>query len=134
VPQWCRPVDPLRYVILRHEGIALPHFDLMFETAPGSLLATWRSDAWPIEEPTPLLRLGDHRREYLTYEGAISGNRGHVRHVESGRMMYELQTEAHVVLKLMAGNVTRGLELQRDKLLGESAWRGSVWQSPTNQI
>jgi hypothetical protein len=32
-----------RYVILRHEGIDQPHFDLMFEAAPGALLATWRS-------------------------------------------------------------------------------------------
>jgi hypothetical protein len=57
---------PLRYVILHHGGIADPHFDLMFETLPGSDLATWRSQAWPIEEPTPLTRLKDHRRLYLT--------------------------------------------------------------------
>ncbi len=74
-----------RYVILRHEGIAEPHYDLMFETAPGSPLATWRSDVWPILAPAPLVRLPDHRREYLEYEGAISGNRGEVQRVEAGQ-------------------------------------------------
>ena len=69
----------LRYVVLRHEGIADPHFDLMFETAPGSALKSWRSPAWPIVELTPLVELGDHRREYLEYEGPISNNRGNVR-------------------------------------------------------
>jgi hypothetical protein len=79
------PAPPsLRYVVLRHEGIAEPHFDLMFETSPGSALATWQSPRWPIESETPLVRLGDHRREYLDYEGAISGDRGHVRRVTRG--------------------------------------------------
>ena len=39
---------PLQYVILRHEEIAEPHFDLMFETLPGSELATWQAERWPI--------------------------------------------------------------------------------------
>jgi hypothetical protein len=79
------PTPPsLRYVVLRHEGIADPHFDLMFETAQGSPLATWRSAAWPIDAETPLVRLGDHRREYLDFEGVLSGDRGHVRRVAAG--------------------------------------------------
>ena len=36
----------LRYAILHHTGIPSPHFDLMFETAPGSDLATWRVERW----------------------------------------------------------------------------------------
>ncbi len=74
----------LRFVILRHEGVPDPHFDLMFETAPGSPLTTWRSPAWPIDRPTPLVRLGEHRRAYLDYEGPISRDRGFVRRVEAG--------------------------------------------------
>ena len=73
-----------RYVILRHEGIADPHFDLMFEISPGSLLATWRSAAWPIREPTSVTRLPDHRRIYLDYEGPLSHDRGHVRRLIGG--------------------------------------------------
>ena len=74
----------LRYVILRHEGVDMPHFDLMFETRPGSPLATWRSEIWPIVGPTALTRLGEHRREYLEYEGPVSGDRGFVTRVAAG--------------------------------------------------
>jgi hypothetical protein len=70
--------------VLRHEGIARPHVDFMVETAPGSLLSTWRLEAWPIVGERPAEKLPDHRRDYLTYEGPLSGNRGHVRQIESG--------------------------------------------------
>jgi hypothetical protein len=79
------PAPPsLRYVVLRHEGIPNPHFDLMFETLPGSVLATWRSPIWPIDTDTPVTRLTDHRREYLDFEGALTGDRGHVQRVTTG--------------------------------------------------
>ncbi|MGH7175792.1 MAG: hypothetical protein ACREJC_00300 [Tepidisphaeraceae bacterium] len=74
----------LRYVVLRHEGIPDPHFDLMLETAPGSKLATWRAPVWPIDGPVEIVLIGDHRREYLDYEGPLSENRGHVRRVDAG--------------------------------------------------
>jgi hypothetical protein len=74
----------LRYVILKHEDIPHPHFDLMFETVPGSDLTTWRSDRWPIDAPNPLVKLADHRPAYLEYEGPISGGRGSVRRVATG--------------------------------------------------
>jgi hypothetical protein len=75
---------PLRYVVLYHDGIDKPHYDLMFEDAPGGKLLTWRSAAWPIERHTPLEKLDDHRREYLDYEGPLSGDRGFVRRIEAG--------------------------------------------------
>ena len=79
------PTPPaLRYVVLRHEGIPDPHYDLLFETLPGSPLVSWRSPRWPIETDTPLKRLPDHRREYLDYEGPLTGERGHVRRVTTG--------------------------------------------------
>jgi len=74
----------LRYVVLHHTGVEVPHFDVMFETAPDSLLATYRVSQWPIEQMSPAQNLGDHRRIYLTYEGPIAGDRGHVRRVASG--------------------------------------------------
>lgn len=74
----------LQYVVLRHEGVVEPHFDLMFETAPGSRLATWRSPAWSLGPETPVTPLPDHRADYLTYEGPVSGNRGRVRRVAAG--------------------------------------------------
>ena len=37
-----------RYVVLRHEGVAVPHFDLMLESTPDGALSTWRTLDWPI--------------------------------------------------------------------------------------
>ena len=74
----------LRFVVLRHEQIDSPHFDLMFETSAGSALTTWRSERWPVDRPTVLTRLGEHRRAYLDYEGTVSDGRGMVRRVARG--------------------------------------------------
>ena len=74
----------LRFVVLRHEGVPQPHFDLMIETMPGGPLMTWRSLSWPILAETNLTRLGEHRRDYLEFEGPLSGDRGHVRRVAQG--------------------------------------------------
>jgi hypothetical protein len=74
----------LRFVVLRHEGVASPHFDLMVEVTPDSPLITWRCDRWPIDRPTALTFLPDHRNLYLEYEGPISGDRGYVTRIEAG--------------------------------------------------
>ena len=79
------PAAPsLQFVILKHTGIADPHFDLMFETLPGSPLVTWRSSAWPITAKTSITKIPDHRREYLDIEGPLSGNRGAVHRIAKG--------------------------------------------------
>jgi hypothetical protein len=74
----------VRYVVLRHDGISEPHFDVMIEAAPGGALHTWRVPSWPPRGGEVFERLPDHRRDYLDYEGPVSGNRGTVRRVEAG--------------------------------------------------
>jgi hypothetical protein len=113
------PAASLRFVVLRHEGIEDPHFDLMIETTPGSPLATWRSPEWPITQPTVLTQLPDHRRDYLEYEGPISGNRGHVLRIAAGA--YAI-SDIGGGAKLIQWN-TR--ELSNIKLLrdGDHRWR-----------
>ncbi|MGD1278009.1 MAG: hypothetical protein ABR964_12405 [Tepidisphaeraceae bacterium] len=76
----------LRYVVLHHTGIGQPHFDVMMETAPGSPLATWRCPHWPPQPADAFTPLGEHRRDYLDYEGPVSGNRGQVRRVAAGHV------------------------------------------------
>ena len=41
-------MSTFRYVVLRHVGAGEPHFDVMFETKPGSALASWRAESWPL--------------------------------------------------------------------------------------
>jgi hypothetical protein len=79
-----------RYVVLHHRGIPEPHYDLMFDLGEGGPLATWRSPDWPIVQPTALTRLADHRREYLTYEGEVSGDRGTVDRIAEGSCELEI--------------------------------------------
>lgn len=78
-----------RWVLLRHE---LPngtwHFDWMIEEEGNERLVCFRV----MERVDQLARgarfegerLADHRREYLEYEGEISGGRGRVTRVAAG--------------------------------------------------
>jgi hypothetical protein len=96
-------MPPLRYVVLRHSDVDEPHFDLMFETMPGSMLATWRSEQWPIETATPLIRLRDHRRIYLDYEGDLSGQRGSVMRMAEGSCEVEVGENSVLRIRILSG-------------------------------
>jgi hypothetical protein len=93
-----KPDMPLRFAILHHTGVPSPHFDLMFETAAGSALATWRSPVWPIVQATAVERLDDHRHDYLDYEGPVSNDRGEVRSVAGGEFHFESRSDDRWVI------------------------------------
>jgi hypothetical protein len=97
----------LNYVILRHEGIEQPHFDLLFETSPGSDLATWRATEWPVTNLTELTHLRNHRRFYLTHEGAVSGDRGSVRRIHEGTHQIKADNAAELVVLLETNQTLR---------------------------
>ena len=87
----------LRFAVLRHEGIDQPHFDFLFETAPGSMLQTWRLNAWPIMEAQEAQRIRDHRPAFLTYQGSLTGDRGHVVRVDEGTCLADVSARRVVV-------------------------------------
>ena len=94
-----------RFVILFHEtppGYERgSHFDLMLEA--GGVLRTWAIAAWPAPgETQPAERLPDHRLAYLDYEGAVSGNRGHVRRWDAGEY-YLLKESPTLILAHFEG-------------------------------
>src|SRR5688572_17041074 len=109
---------PHRYVVLHHQGVPQPHFDLMIETMPGAQLMTWRCPSWPIAQETNLTRLGEHRRDYLEFEGPLSGDRGHVRRVAKG--MCDVKWLSPHELEANLGDIT--LLLQR---LDDDHWLAS---------
>lgn len=76
--------DALRYVVLRHDQVDEPHYDLMLERTVGGALATWRLSHWPPEPGDSPEPIADHRPAYLDYQGPVSGNRGQVRRVAQG--------------------------------------------------
>ena len=98
---------PLRYVVLHHTGVQDPHYDLMFEIAPGDALMTWRSAQWPIDAPAPLTRLADHRAAFLDFEGELTAGRGRVSRVESGTYVGQPQWDDPYVLDLVLYGPTR---------------------------
>lgn len=67
------------------------HWDLLIES-PGAVddpaLAAWQVSIPPndfnMSRPMAVRRLPDHRRIYLSYEGTISGERGHCRVIDGG--------------------------------------------------
>lgn len=74
-----------RFVVLRHSTPAGVHWDLMIER--GETLATWRLERAPSgddEQAIAAEPIGDHRRDYLDYEGPVSGNRGRVDQHDAG--------------------------------------------------
>lgn len=103
----------LRYAVLHHSGVSEPHFDLMVETLPGSMLATWRSAGWPIESAAPLKRLRDHRRLYLDYEGDLSGGRGTVMRIAEGTCEVEIGENAVWTIRLLSGAPPQTLVLRQ---------------------
>ena len=106
-------MSPLRYVIIRHDGVAEPHFDLMFETYAGSQLSTWRVLTWPIESATPATRLREHRRLYLEYEGEIAGGRGFVHRVAEGECQVEVGEENAWSIAILTGTTPQALRLRK---------------------
>jgi hypothetical protein len=65
-----------RFVILQHDYPHV-HWDLMLEC--GDVLRTWRLASPPSGDNAVRAEpLGDHRLQYLDYEGPVSGKRGQV--------------------------------------------------------
>ena len=89
-------------VLLRHDSPeGTGHYDWLLESPedPGGALIAFRVDT-RIDEPGAMgfsgVRMPDHRRVYLTYEGEIGGNRGTVARVAEGRCRFHWLAAAGV--------------------------------------
>lgn len=95
-----------RFAVLAHD-YPTPHWDLFLESGP--VLRSWRllaplaAGAEVPAEPT-----AEHRLLYLDYEGPVSGGRGTVNRVDAGTFEWQLDSPAHVVVRL-AGSRFSGL-------------------------
>ena len=101
----------LRYAVLWHHDVAEPHYDVMFETLPGSQLATWRVSRWPIEQRVEAKRLRDHRRFYLEFEGDLSDSRGRVERVAGGACTVNVLEASVFEVRFLNGTSSIGLRL-----------------------
>lgn len=97
------------FVLLEHNSPEGVHWDFMVEAEPGSRLLTWRLAAIPVFGiEVPVLRIGDHRRLYLEYEGDIGGGRGWVRRIDGGESVILGCTAQRCDLRLH-GRLLRGM-------------------------
>ena len=103
--------DRRRFVVLEHRWGGV-HWDFMVEIAPGAALRTWAVDAEPTAgRDLPARALGDHRRDYLTREGEVSGGRGTVRRWDEGTCAVEIWQDDRVQLVLDGRQLTGPVEL-----------------------
>ncbi len=98
----------LATVLLRHETPSGGHFDWMLATpggSPGAGLWTVRTDlaaaAWRGAGRWRLTRIADHRRQYLAYQGPLTGGRGSVRRVDAGWVRPWLWRSDEMIFDLM---------------------------------
>jgi len=122
------------YVVLHHRidpSDSMPgretHFDWMFDN--GRSLWTWATEPLPNVEtvgPVPAIRLADHRRDYLEYQGTLTGNRGEVSRVEAGDFV--LVTDSDECFQFLVQGVRCGVLTFQRVEAAESAERSdSLW-------
>ena len=102
------------FVLLRHDGVPEPHYDLMIEE--GEALATWSMEAPPGAAggaPSACRKIKDHRKDYLAYEGPVAGDRGEVRACDRGTARWLSTAEARRVVELRGGAVRGIFVLER---------------------
>lgn len=133
----CGGADRRATVLLEHTTLDGVHYDWMLEDpagGPEAQLITFRlsrpAQEWPARRRWGLIELGAHRRAYLSYEGPLSGQRGHVRRVAAGWYRPCRWSEGHIILRLELITCVATLELKRR---GGKRWVGSVLQANTDQ-
>ncbi|HYE60463.1 MAG TPA: hypothetical protein VD997_00580 [Phycisphaerales bacterium] len=98
------------------------HYDWMFERpqeAGGKLVSFRILQALDLSEPQEFaaVRTPDHRREYLEYEGPVSGGRGRVLRVASGECLsvVERAGEMEVVVRFDGAGAVEHRFVGRDE-------------------
>lgn len=110
-----------RFVILDHDH-PFPHRDLMLE-ADGRL-RTWRLVGDPLSDrPIAAEPLGDHRIDYLDYEGPVSGGRGSVSRWDGGEYKIAAESPIEIALELTGMKCRGSFRLSRSG--GNWTWRHS---------
>ncbi len=115
--------ESVRFVVLRHRQHEGSHFDLMIENGP--TLATWTLDAPPATaeaEGLPCTRIAEHRRQYLTYEGPVSADRGDVAQHDSGTCRVLERSDTSWRLAFDGRRLTGIFHLEKTDAQG-AAWR-----------
>jgi hypothetical protein len=86
------------------------------------VLKTWRVPQWPLADVQQGEAFPDHRLAYLDFEGQLTGNRGTVRRVGTGK--YEtLDREPHRWVVRLTGAMAGKLSIQHTGTSVQFAWQ-----------
>jgi len=116
-------------VLLRHTCHRDRHFDWLLAdpAAPHGPLWTARvalpSTQWRHARVWLVEQIGMHRRRYLTYEGPLSGGRGHVARVDRGTFTALRWTASRRVIDVRFRHFIGRVHLQR---VAGPTWRAAV--------
>lgn len=124
-----------QFVLLEHDHPTL-HWDFMLES--GNHLLTWRLDRIPgsaTENASGAVEIAaqalpDHRKDYLDYEGPVSGNRGSVIRIDRGSYELLASSDTEMIVDLNGDHIRGEAQLLRVSPQGspdESAWR-MIWR------
>lgn len=89
--------SPPRYVLLEHRWNGV-HYDLMLEHE--GWLRTWKMVEALQTGDQPITELPRHRLAYLEYEGPVSGDRGTVRRVATGKFEGNAGQDSEIIVQL----------------------------------
>ena len=97
-----------RFTLSQHITGSEPHFDFFLDHPENEKLWTWQiMEMEPLKQvlsgnsnffQVPALRIFDHRKIYLDYEGGISGDRGEIRKNDSGNWDWIAQTSKNFTI------------------------------------
>jgi len=124
-----------QFVLLEHDHPML-HWDFMLES--GDVLLTWRLDRIPgsaTENASDAVEIAAqalpvHRKDYLDYEGPVSGDRGSVIRIDRGSYELLASSASELIVRLSGDCVcgeARLLQVSSQGSPDESAWR-MIWQ------
>lgn len=136
----CESMRKLRTVLLYHDAAGGSHFDWLLDTP--SAWRNPRSKLWTARTQTPtgdwanagtwdLSRIADHRRRYLTYQGALGAARGRVDRIDEGWFVPQLWDCNQMILDL---TLTRCQGRVRLWCLSGMQWRATWLGSTTFNI
>ena len=124
-----------RFAVLKHVRQTDIHWDLLLQLPDRPLLATWQirlePGRWEHEfQPIPAFELPDHRLMYLDFQGEISGDRGHVAHIDGGTMEIVRGEENFIDCRLQGQLLHGWLKLMRST--DQSPSSAKQWQLTFN--
>ncbi len=113
--------------LLLHKLAESEHYDWLIARPGHDRLWTARlqppSRHWSELQRFELIEIPPHRRQYLTYEGPISGNRGSVQRIDEGTVQIEHWSEDRAALKVAMRHFSGRIELHR---VADDRWTAQV--------